>query len=59
MRIRYFNDETPVELAKALNNIKQHKPPVKGIILDLRNNARGSMEEAVRSASLFLGNQQI
>jgi carboxyl-terminal processing protease len=59
VRIRYFNDETPVELAKALNNIKQHKPAVKGIILDLRNNARGSMEEAVRSTSLFLGNQQI
>jgi carboxyl-terminal processing protease len=59
VRIRYFNEETPVELATALNNIKQHKPAVKGIILDLRNNARGSMEEAVRSASLFLGNQQI
>jgi carboxyl-terminal processing protease len=57
VRIRYFNDETPVELAKVLNNIKQHTPAVKGIILDLRNNARGSMEEAVRSASLFLGNQ--
>jgi carboxyl-terminal processing protease len=59
VRIRYFNDETPSELATALNNIKQHKPPVKGIILDLRNNARGTMEEAVRSASLFLGDQQI
>ena len=59
LRIRYFNDETPGELATALNKIKQQKPPVKGIILDLRNNARGSMEEAVRSASLFLGNQQI
>jgi len=59
LRIRYFNDETPVELATALNNIKQHQPPVKGIILDLRNNARGSMEGAVRSASLFLGNQPV
>ena len=59
VRIRYFNNETPVGLATVLNNLKQHKPPVTGIILDLRNNARGSMEEAVRSASLFLGNQQI
>ena len=59
IRIRYFNDETPGELASALNNLKQHQPPVKGIVLDLRNNARGSMEQAVRSASLFLGNQQI
>jgi len=59
VRIRYFNDETPVGLAAVLNNIKQHKPAVRGIILDLRNNARGSMEEAVRSASLFLGKQQV
>jgi carboxyl-terminal processing protease len=59
VRIRYFNEETPVELSKVLNDIKQHKPAVKGIILDLRNNARGSMEDAVRTASLFLGNQQI
>jgi carboxyl-terminal processing protease len=59
LRIRFFNEKTPGELNTALNNLRQHKPPVKGIILDLRNNARGSMEEAVRSASLFLGNQQI
>jgi carboxyl-terminal processing protease len=59
VRIRYFNNETPAELDTALKNIKQHQPPVKGIILDLRNNARGTMEEAVRSASLLLGDQKI
>lgn len=59
VRIRYFNNETPGELATALKNISQHQPPVKGIVLDLRNNARGTMEEAVRSTSLLLGDQQI
>jgi carboxyl-terminal processing protease len=59
IRIRYFNDETPVELDKALSAVKQHQPPIKGIILDLRNDARGSLEQAVRSASLFLGDQTI
>ncbi len=59
VRIRYFNNETPAELDTALKSIKQHQPPVKGIILDLRNNARGTMEEAVRSASLLIGDQQI
>lgn len=59
VRIRYFNAETPAELATALKNFKQHQPPVKGIVLDLRNNARGSLEEAVRSASLLLGDQKI
>jgi len=59
IRIRYFNNDTPGELAGILKNLKQHQPPLKGIILDLRNNARGSLEEAVRSASLFLGDQKI
>jgi carboxyl-terminal processing protease len=59
VRIRYFNAESPSELATVLKNFKQHQPPIKGIVLDLRNNARGSMEEAVRSASLLLGDQQI
>lgn len=59
VRLRYFNNETPAELDTALKNIRQHQPPVKGIILDLRNNARGTMEEAVRSTSLLLGDQKI
>jgi carboxyl-terminal processing protease len=59
IRIRYFNNETPGELASVLKNIRKHQPPVKGIVLDLRNNARGTMGDAVRSASLFLGNQKI
>jgi carboxyl-terminal processing protease len=59
IRIRYFNNETPVELDSALKKIKQHQPPVNGLIIDLRNNARGAMEDAVRSTSLFLGDQPI
>jgi carboxyl-terminal processing protease len=59
IRIRYFNTETPEELASALKMIKQHRPPVQGIVLDLRNNARGNMEDAVRSASLLVGDHKI
>jgi carboxyl-terminal processing protease len=59
IRIRYFNNETPGELASVLKNIRKHQPPVKGIVLDLRNNARGTLEDAVRSASLLLGDQKI
>jgi carboxyl-terminal processing protease len=59
IRIRYFNSETPQELTSALRKIKQHRPAVQGIILDLRNNARGTMEDAVRSASLFVGEHKI
>jgi carboxyl-terminal processing protease len=59
IRISFFNNETPGELASVLKNIRKHQPPVKGIVLDLRNNARGTLEDAVRSASLLLGNQRI
>jgi carboxyl-terminal processing protease len=59
VRISYFNTKTPLELAKAFEKIERRQPPVQGIVLDLRNNARGTMEEAVRSASLLLGDQQI
>ncbi len=59
VRISYFNPETPAELGGVLKSVKEHQPPVKGIVLDLRNNARGTMEEAVRSASLLLGDQKI
>jgi carboxyl-terminal processing protease len=59
IRIRYFNTQTPTELASALRKIKEHKPPINGIVLDLRNNAQGTLEEAVRSASLLLGDQKI
>jgi carboxyl-terminal processing protease len=59
VRISYFNNETPVELDTALKNIQKHQPPVQGLVLDLRNNARGTMEEAVRSTSLLLGDQKI
>jgi carboxyl-terminal processing protease len=59
IRIRYFNHETQGELASILKNIRKHQPPVKGIVLDLRNNARGTMADAVRSASLLLGDQKI
>jgi carboxyl-terminal processing protease len=59
VRVRHFNAETPQELETALKSLKRHRPPVKGIVLDLRNNARGSLEEAVRAGSVFLGNQEI
>jgi carboxyl-terminal processing protease len=59
IRIPYFSDEVPDELAKTLNQIKQMNPPVKGLILDLRNNARGTLEQSVSTASLFLGAKEV
>ena len=59
VRLRYFNDDTPRELDKTLKFLEKRSPPPRGLILDLRNNARGSMEQAVRSASVLLGDKEI
>ncbi len=59
IRVRFFNDETPQELEAVLKGLARHRPPVKGVVLDLRNNARGSLEQAVLTASDFLGGQEV
>lgn len=59
LRVRSFNDDTPRDLEKALKSLKRHRPPVKGLVLDLRNNARGTMEQAVRTGSVLLGEKEI
>ena len=57
LRLPYFTDDLPKLLAQDLNNLTKTTPPPRGLILDLRNNARGNLEQAVRTASLFLGKQ--
>jgi carboxyl-terminal processing protease len=59
LRVRFFTDETPTELVSALKPLQTRQPPLKGLILDLRNNARGSLEQAVRTASVLLGDKEI
>ena len=59
VRVPYFTDNLPRDLSQELTRIEKHSPPVKGVILDLRNNARGTLEHAVRTASLFLGDLKV
>ncbi len=59
VRIPVFHDDTPAELSDALRKLKRYHAPVVGLILDLRNNARGSMEQGIRSASVLLGGKVI
>lgn len=59
IRIPYFQDDTPAVLAGVLRDLKRQHPGLKGLILDLRNNARGSLEQAVRTASLLVGNREV
>ena len=59
VRVRYFNDATPKEFAIALTALQKQAHPLRGLILDLRNDARGALEQAVRTASLLLGDKDV
>jgi len=52
LRIAMFSDGETADLRKALEEIKRQG--IQGIILDLRNNPGGALEEAVGTASQFL-----
>ncbi len=51
IRITNFNNNTTKELLKAIN---KHRKDLKGIILDLRNNPGGLLDQAVSVADVFL-----
>lgn len=59
LRIPYFTRETPGELIAALKQWQRQRPLLKGLVLDLRNNARGSLDLAVQAASPFLGDKEV
>lgn len=59
LRVPSFSDDTPGQLATALKQAKRQLSPLKGLILDLRNNARGSLEQAVRTGGVLLGDKEI
>jgi len=52
IELSYFGEETANELKKAASEILSSN--IKGIILDLRNNAGGYLESAIDVTSLFL-----
>jgi carboxyl-terminal processing protease len=57
IRIPYFSQETPQELIAVLKPLPGQR--LKGLVLDLRNNARGSLDQAVKAASPFLGDKEV
>jgi carboxyl-terminal processing protease len=59
LRIRYFTDDTHRDLASAIKTLQRPPAQLKGVVLDLRNNARGTLDQGVRSASVWLGDRQI
>lgn len=54
VRITSFQSDTTDELQKALRKLEKKNHPMKGLILDLRNNPGGLLDQAVRVSDEFL-----
>lgn len=54
IRVTVFNEQTTPLVEEAFNELINQNPSLKGIILDLRNNPGGLMDEAIFLSDLFL-----
>src|SRR5690349_5509461 len=59
LRISNFNEKTTDEAQEAFAQIKAKNPKMKGLILDLRRNPGGLLDQAVGVADLFLEGGEI
>lgn len=49
-----FTQDAGKEVQNALETMKQEQPGIKGVVLDLRGNPGGRLDEAVRVANVFI-----
>src|SRR4030043_1498150 len=54
IRISAFQERTADDVRKALQNIEQKAGPLKGIVIDMRNNPGGLLNQSVEVSDLFL-----
>jgi len=54
IRISNFQEDTSADLVKALRELQTQKTPLKGLVLDLRNDPGGLLQEAVNVSDQFL-----
>jgi carboxyl-terminal processing protease len=59
LRVSAFNEKTTDEAQAAFAELKAKNPRMKGLILDLRNNPGGLLDQAVGVADLFLEGGEI
>lgn len=57
--ITNFRDNTTDDLVTALKNLESGKTPIKGLILDLRDNPGGLLNQAIEVTDLFVEDGQI
>jgi len=54
VRVSSFQDKTADDLKKALREMTAKKEPLKGIVLDLRNNPGGLLNQSIEVSDIFL-----
>lgn len=60
LRISSFNERTTLTLEEALTNISSEiSGPVKGVVLDVRNNGGGLLDQAVSVSGMFLSGGEV
>jgi carboxyl-terminal processing protease len=59
LRIASFNEKTTDEAEAAFTNLRAKNPHMKGLVLDLRNNPGGLLDQAVGVSDLFLDGGEI
>lgn len=59
VRLSQFSSTTSQELEEALNKIESGEVPLKGLILDLRNNGGGLLNAAIKVSDFFLDKGKI
>jgi carboxyl-terminal processing protease len=57
--ITNFRDHTTEDLTKSLDQLESANKPLKGLVLDLRNNPGGLLNQAIRVSDIFLENGTI
>jgi carboxyl-terminal processing protease len=59
LRLSSFNEKTTEEAEEAFADLRAKNPKMKGLILDLRNNPGGLLDQAVAVSDLFLDGGEI
>ena len=60
LRLTQFNERSEAALIKALTDLqKTHKSPLKGIVMDLRNNPGGLLDQSVKVSNIFLNGGEV
>ncbi len=54
-----FRENTADEVKKALDSLEKENSPLKGLIMDLRDNPGGLLDQAVKVSDIFLGGGNI